>query len=618
MPTIQEVRQKYPDYQDLSDVQLADALHTKFYSDMDKPSFYKSIGLGGEEQQPTVSQPDMSAIERFGVGTGYGMEQGGLGVMQRVYEGGAAIRDMFGMEQPNAQRIADIQARVQGNRESVAPLTAESQATPWYQPTAFGTGQAIGNTAVTAPLTPGGTATSAMGILGNAAFQGAIQGAVQPTVGDESAFQNAGMGALVGGTTGLGMAGVGKGVNSLWGKLPQNFRETLSKKYGIRTTLGETTGNPNIQRTETWLERLPSVIGLRDFREKQLQEADSAAKTALSIYMRDPGATDVMGVNRSYASNLFETLKSKVGGIGKQEIQPNATRTTALEMEDSLSDLFKTFQNLGLERRLKNISKDTIEVKQDPLDVLSGLYNMPKGSTSKIKTMSFQDMWELRDNLGELIGQAKKKLEGGDINRKQYSEWSRLYAAVNEDIDTWAAQIGRPDVKEAITAANGAFKHYVVKYDKLQDAYDASVRLKDGEKSFIPERFSSELQKLIKGDKEYKSFSPTELEELDGLSKIMQIVNRSGKYKENLPTGDRWGIFGAATAAAGTAYASPMAGLAGGASIGLARILTGTEWGKKIALAASKMDASNPNLNILIEMAYSQIPKLAATKATSK
>ena len=34
--TIQEVRQKYPQYSDLSDKQLVDALHSKYYSDIPK------------------------------------------------------------------------------------------------------------------------------------------------------------------------------------------------------------------------------------------------------------------------------------------------------------------------------------------------------------------------------------------------------------------------------------------------------------------------------------------------------------------------------------------------------------------------------------------------------
>lgn len=45
MPTIAEVRAKYPQYSDMSDDQLAEALHRKFYSDMPKAEFDAKIGL---------------------------------------------------------------------------------------------------------------------------------------------------------------------------------------------------------------------------------------------------------------------------------------------------------------------------------------------------------------------------------------------------------------------------------------------------------------------------------------------------------------------------------------------------------------------------------------------
>jgi hypothetical protein len=50
MPTIAEVREKFPQYRDLSDQQLADALHNKFYADMPKEEFEQKVGLKSEPQ----------------------------------------------------------------------------------------------------------------------------------------------------------------------------------------------------------------------------------------------------------------------------------------------------------------------------------------------------------------------------------------------------------------------------------------------------------------------------------------------------------------------------------------------------------------------------------------
>lgn len=48
MISINDVRKKYPQYNDLSDQQLADSLHSKYYSDMPKEDFYNKIGLSSK------------------------------------------------------------------------------------------------------------------------------------------------------------------------------------------------------------------------------------------------------------------------------------------------------------------------------------------------------------------------------------------------------------------------------------------------------------------------------------------------------------------------------------------------------------------------------------------
>jgi hypothetical protein len=58
MPTITEVRKQYPQYDDLSDDQLAGALHKKFYSDMPVEEFRAKIGL-----QPPASNRIAQAFD---------------------------------------------------------------------------------------------------------------------------------------------------------------------------------------------------------------------------------------------------------------------------------------------------------------------------------------------------------------------------------------------------------------------------------------------------------------------------------------------------------------------------------------------------------------------------
>jgi hypothetical protein len=63
MATLVEFRAQNPDYNDMPDVALADALHSKFYADIPKPQFYKQLGLvgadipGAEKATTLPSQP---------------------------------------------------------------------------------------------------------------------------------------------------------------------------------------------------------------------------------------------------------------------------------------------------------------------------------------------------------------------------------------------------------------------------------------------------------------------------------------------------------------------------------------------------------------------------------
>lgn len=60
MPTMQEVRAKFPQYDDLSDADLASALHRKYYADMPEADFQKRIGYTPPEvaASPTGKEPD--------------------------------------------------------------------------------------------------------------------------------------------------------------------------------------------------------------------------------------------------------------------------------------------------------------------------------------------------------------------------------------------------------------------------------------------------------------------------------------------------------------------------------------------------------------------------------
>lgn len=543
---------------------------------------------------------DMSGTEKFLAGVGKGMTDIGTGAMQRVLEGGQFIRDVLGLES-NQENIDKLKRIVEENRAAFKPLSETS--------TAANVGEFVGNVAPTVAI-PGGVTGGVLKRIGTSALSGGATGALQPTAQDESALMNAALGAAGGGATSGLMSAVGKGINAIAGKTVPNAIEDLSKAKGIRTTLGESLQNPTIEKAETWLEGVP-VIGLKGFREAQNKEAEQASKNFLAQYIVDPSAPDAMAVNRKYASDIFDKMKTEVSGISSQSIKPDNTRKAATELLDRYPDIFKKFQDSKREGIIASIVEDT-----KPTTKKSAILNA-KGapiSTTVPKEITFEEAWALRDGLGEMIGQARKKLATGDVDKTTYSEISKLYSAINNDIDSWAGSVGRPDIRTMINEANDAYKQYVVKFDIIQRAFDKAEGTTGAGEIFSPKKFSTALKTIAYQDKALKKFSATEIDEMTGLANILQVVKRAGQFKENPPTGSRWGlpVLAAAT--------FPMsAGAAAGeiGAVGVARFLTGTKLGKNVALAASKVEPDSRAMAALMNVVYNQAPKFAATEATS-
>lgn len=65
MATIQELRQKYPQYYDMSDQEFADKFHDKYYSDMPKEEFYGKVGLTSPMSQPLQQESQSGFLQQL-------------------------------------------------------------------------------------------------------------------------------------------------------------------------------------------------------------------------------------------------------------------------------------------------------------------------------------------------------------------------------------------------------------------------------------------------------------------------------------------------------------------------------------------------------------------------
>ncbi len=68
MASLADYRAKYPQYEDMSDQQLADGLHAKFYADMPKEEFYGKVGYSAAPAAPEAPKKAPSLLEDINTG----------------------------------------------------------------------------------------------------------------------------------------------------------------------------------------------------------------------------------------------------------------------------------------------------------------------------------------------------------------------------------------------------------------------------------------------------------------------------------------------------------------------------------------------------------------------
>lgn len=270
MATIAEIRAQYPQYQDLSDQQLADAMHRKFYADMPRDQFDAKIGLT-QPNGHNVPEYVPPGVEGYNPETGMVERQYGKGGSAAM---GAADATTFGFGDELASTVAagieslpgrsgmsrsQILAQMRGNAEA-----AQAQNPGSYLAGQVGGGvaQAVatggGGFAANAARTGGGLGRVALGSgLDGAAYLG-LQGAGSGT-DLESRAKGAGWGAATGFGTGLAapivMAGGSKLVQKAVSPFTASDELAAATKVlageGVPLTAGQKVGSKSLRFAES-------------------------------------------------------------------------------------------------------------------------------------------------------------------------------------------------------------------------------------------------------------------------------------------------------------------------------------------------------------------------------
>ena len=203
MPTLSEIREKYPQYSDMSDKELADSLHGKYYSDIPIDEYYSKVGLKQTKEFPPAKEAEVTqksepqtehdAIVRYGLkdplagllnfGSRGATSAGNLAIGLINKLGGnlpkqesADFSEILGL--PKEKNMGDVIGQFAG--EMAPALLAPETEIPW-----------VSNALMKLPAWGKYLKTA----LGNAVTQGAIAASQSPENQGEAALEAGGIAA---------------------------------------------------------------------------------------------------------------------------------------------------------------------------------------------------------------------------------------------------------------------------------------------------------------------------------------------------------------------------------------------------------------------------------------
>ncbi|MCO5213687.1 MAG: hypothetical protein M9936_28645 [Caldilinea sp.] len=420
---IKEIREKFPQYSDLSDAQLADALYQKFYSDMPRDQFLSKIGMSA----PTAGERFMQ-----------GQKSVGVGAAQTIASGAREAFPLLGraIEFATTGKVGTIMDR---------PLEQFQQETQDYNSRR----KAAGDTGVDW-MQMLGSASSPWNVLaGRAGLTGGGAGITGKIVGGMTAGTVGG--AMTPGTDKERLAGMalGGGLGGAIGAVPA----LTSKMYDIAKSM-----------TRGGAERKAGTI-LRN----AAQNPDDALANLMNVRPVVPGSPPTTGMasGDEGVASLLNVVQDRVPEVKAAANRAAAARETArttfatkvggtaddlANMEVMRNEVTRPMREAVLSR-VRPIPANSLT---DPLDKLAGLPEMA-GKTNQAAIAAVKSdlqritnpetgaidpvaLYEIRKDIGLMMD---GKLSGDAANMKFARKvLSAIKGAIDDQIDNAAEQKG--------------------------------------------------------------------------------------------------------------------------------------------------------------------------------
>lgn len=389
---IAEIRQKYPQYNDLSDEELAKGLHKKFYSDMDFGEFSDKIGLTSqlnlseeqkaeiqarneayaqrqEEKRPWV---DKNPIARLGVAAMQGIANAGLNPAGYVARAAGIDTQPF-EAQTAGERVAELAGQYGFDAAAIVPtLGLAAGSVPAAAP-------------YVAPLVEGGVPLALTGSTGSALLTGIID--------PENPYARMATDILGG--------GLGAGLTRPKFTAPKQDVKAVKE---LTKSIGEDALNRDIAEAERTGRNLLEVGG------------DEVMQAAQQARQQSPEARKI--ITDTLESSIAEQPTRTRGVINEALGTKGKNATIAQVMENAKAEaqpIYKELENIGdlaTDSQLANAIKNN--------DVLADTISRVKRANSSLKNLPDTDF--------KVVNEARKALSQASMNRTELSGYEARQA----------------------------------------------------------------------------------------------------------------------------------------------------------------------------------------------
>lgn len=393
---IKEIRAKYPQYGDISDGALVQALHKKFYSDIPYQQFEQKVFQTKPVKLGAEGMPD--AIKEV-AGNFNGMSKAAIGAAGAVNSAAMRLKQVAGRDltPEDIQGLAEYKALEEASGSAVAGnIGMNILATLQPGVALYKGGAALASKVLPKMLTPAAGAATA---------GSAITTATKPTMEGETAEGNAAEGAA----WGVAADAVTRGGARIIRPIVQSSPVQKMLKEGVVPSIGQAAGG-FINRVEQQLESVP-VIGwlISNARGRAVKEMDEAAiRKALPSGTTEQIKAGREGVERAGAliDNAYDSAYLQIKKPVKvdSDFYKDITaipKKEGIDLPPSLAERFDALVKDRVMARLSDASDaEAIRTAHNSLGALSRKYGSSPDPDQRALGQAFR---EAKSKLREMV-----------------------------------------------------------------------------------------------------------------------------------------------------------------------------------------------------------------------